>query len=78
MVDIAYLFFGFTQNTRLTTPLGAHLALCSLIGQPALLALLTVDHSCRPLHGHVTMVEQSGTNGWRKTRRRNPASSGAP
>jgi type VI secretion system secreted protein VgrG len=95
MADIAALFSGFTQNTRLlrlTTPLGAntllaesvhgaeglgtpfrftitalapdaHLALRSLIGQPALLELLTVDHSCRPFHGHVTMVEQSGANG---------------
>ena len=43
--------------------LDAHLALRSLIGQPALLELLTSDHSCRPFHGHLTMAEQSGANG---------------
>ena len=43
--------------------LDAHLSLRSLLGQPALLELLNVDHSCRPFHGHLTTVEQSGANG---------------
>ncbi|WP_332877367.1 type VI secretion system Vgr family protein [Massilia sp. S19_KUP03_FR1] len=42
--------------------LDAHLSLRDLIGQPALLELLTSDNSCRPFHGHLTMVEQSGAN----------------
>jgi uncharacterized protein involved in type VI secretion and phage assembly len=52
--------FGFTITAL---SLDAHLALRSLIGQPALLELLTSDNSCRPFHGHLTMVEQSGANG---------------
>lgn len=43
--------------------LDAHLSLRSLLGQPALLELLLADGTCRPFHGHLTMVEQSGANG---------------
>jgi type VI secretion system secreted protein VgrG len=43
--------------------LDAHLSLRSLLGQPALLELLLADGSCRPFHGHLTTVEQSGSNG---------------
>jgi type VI secretion system secreted protein VgrG len=43
--------------------LDAHLPLRSLLGQPVLLELLTVDYSCRPFHGHITAVEQAGANG---------------
>ena len=53
---------GFTF-TITALALDAGLALRSLIGQPALLELLLVDGSCRPFHGHVTTVEQSGANG---------------
>ena len=57
---------GLSTGFRFTITalaLDAHLALRSLIGQPALLELLTSDNSCRPFHGHLTMVEQSGANG---------------
>ncbi|WP_332879294.1 type VI secretion system Vgr family protein [Massilia sp. S19_KUP03_FR1] len=43
--------------------LDAHLSLRDLIGQPALLELLTADNRCRPFHGHLATVEQSGANG---------------
>ena len=52
--------FSFTITAL---SLDAHLSLRSLLGQPALLELLTSDNSCRPFHGHVTTVEQSGANG---------------
>jgi type VI secretion system secreted protein VgrG len=57
---------GLSSGFRFTMTalsLDAHLALRSLIGQPALLELLTSDNSCRPVHGHLTTVEQSGSNG---------------
>jgi type VI secretion system secreted protein VgrG len=43
--------------------LDAHLSLRSLLGQPALLELLLYDGTCRPFHGHLTTVEQSGADG---------------
>lgn len=52
--------FSFTITAL---SLDASLSLRSLLGQPALLELLTVDGSCRPFHGHLAMVEQSGANG---------------
>lgn len=52
--------FNFTITAL---SLDARLSLRSLIGQPALLELLTVDSTCRPFHGHLTVVEQSGANG---------------
>jgi type VI secretion system secreted protein VgrG len=53
---------GFTF-TITALSLDAHLSLRSLLGQPALLELLLADGSCRPFHGHLTTVEQSGANG---------------
>ena len=43
----------------------AHLKLDSLLGQPALLQLLTAEsrNVLRPFHGHITAVELSGANG---------------
>lgn len=43
----------------------AHISLKSLVGQPALLQLLTApgDDELRPFHGHITAVELSGANG---------------
>ncbi|HAV36134.1 MAG TPA: type VI secretion system tip protein VgrG [Massilia sp.] len=43
----------------------AHLALKTLVGQPALLQLLTATRrdAPRPFHGHVTTVRMSGANG---------------
>lgn len=52
--------FSFTITAL---SLDAHLSLRSLLGQAVLLELLTSDNSCRPFHGHVTTVEQSGANG---------------
>lgn len=43
----------------------AHIALKSLLGQPALLQLLTASahDELRPFHGHITAVELAGANG---------------
>lgn len=43
----------------------AHIALKSLLGQPALLQLLTApgNGELRPFHGHITAVELAGANG---------------
>jgi type VI secretion system secreted protein VgrG len=45
--------------------LDARIGLKSLIGQPALLQLLTAKNrfDMRPFHGHITAVESSGANG---------------
>jgi type VI secretion system secreted protein VgrG len=45
--------------------LDAHLSLRSLIGQPALLQLLTATSydALRPFHGHITAAEMKGANG---------------
>lgn len=45
--------------------LDAHLPLKSLIGQPALLQLLTATsyEALRPFHGHITAAEMTGANG---------------
>lgn len=54
--------FCFQLNTLSTD---AHLSLKSLIGQPALLELLTA-HSrteLRPFHGHINRIESVGANG---------------
>ncbi|RSZ59628.1 type VI secretion system tip protein VgrG [Massilia atriviolacea] len=53
--------FGFTISA-LSTDAGIELR--SLLGQPALLELLTVDGAQpRPFHGHLTTVELTGANG---------------
>ncbi|MCE3605081.1 type VI secretion system tip protein VgrG [Massilia sp. P8910] len=53
--------FSFTISAL---ALDASLALSALLGQPALLQLLTVDGaSPRPFHGHLTAVELNGANG---------------
>ncbi len=51
------------ELTALSTD--AHLALDDLLGQPALLELLTADSrtDLRPFHGHVTACELQGSNG---------------
>ena len=51
------------ELTALSTD--AHLALDDLLGQPALLELLTADSrtDLRPFHGHVTACELLGSNG---------------
>lgn len=43
----------------------AHLPLRSLLGQPALLQLLTAENrdALRPFHGYVTAAELTGANG---------------
>ena len=43
----------------------AHIPLKSLLGQPALLQLLTAasEDALRPFHGHITAAEMSGANG---------------
>jgi type VI secretion system secreted protein VgrG len=44
--------------------LDADISLRSLLGQPALLELLTVESGAlRPFHGHITSVELNGANG---------------
>jgi type VI secretion system secreted protein VgrG len=44
--------------------LDAGISLRALLGQPALLELLTVNTGqCRPFHGHLTAVELTGANG---------------
>lgn len=42
----------------------AHIPLKSLLGQPAVLQLLTTDSACpRPFHGHITAAELAGADG---------------
>jgi type VI secretion system secreted protein VgrG len=51
------------QNDALSTD--AHIPLKSLLGQPALLELLTATSrdNLRPFHGHITKVAMNGSNG---------------
>jgi type VI secretion system secreted protein VgrG len=43
--------------------LDANISLRTLLGQPALLELLTTNSEPRPFHGHLTTVEFNGANG---------------
>ncbi|MGJ9417863.1 type VI secretion system Vgr family protein [Massilia sp. CMS3.1] len=52
---------GYTFRIDALSP-DAHIPLKSLLGQPALLQLLTVD-GLRPFHGHITAAEITGANG---------------
>src|SRR5690606_8654771 len=51
------------EITALSTD--AHIALKTLLGQPALLELQTAASrsELRPFHGHITAIEQIGANG---------------
>lgn len=55
---------GYTFRIDALSP-DAHIPLKSLLGQPALLQLLTAtdDGALRPFHGHITAAEMTGANG---------------
>jgi len=55
---------GYTFNIDALS-VDAHIPLKSLLGQPALLQLLTASTQeiLRPFHGHITAAEMTGANG---------------
>ena len=55
---------GYTFRIDALSP-DAHIPLKSLLGQPALLQLLTATshNALRPFHGHITAAEMTGANG---------------